>query len=329
MRRTNKSTLRAAAAIHAHLTRSDDLPLRVNLPAESWQHLERLVRLTARAQRSGFPRAACRLLADLGVHAERLHRQLNLLAGELRQSAARPTLPSIAELHRDLAALEREFDEAGYDSKTGRLWVRTGNIELRGVILGPFRIELHWSQQDGIGRYRVIALKPHPTAEDEGVTHPHVKNDRLCEGEGHAAIRAALTQGRLYDFFLLVGQVLETYSPGNAYVDLDQWHGQACSDCGANVSDHAMSGCDACEATLCGDCQLSCGQCHDGLCAGCVSSCVCCQSDCCRACRSACGNCAANCCPSCLENGQCTECRAQGDPDNGHNQSKEQPANNT
>jgi hypothetical protein len=283
----------------------------------------------ARAQRSGFSRAARRLLADLGVHAERLHRQLNMLASELRQSAARPTFPSIAEICRDLAALEREFDEAGYDSKTGRLWVCTGNIELRGVNLGPFRIELHWSQQDGIGRYRVMALKPHPSGEDEGVSHPHVKNYRLCEGEGHAAIRAALAQGRLYDFFLLVGQVLETYSPGNAYVELDQWHGQSCSDCGTNVSDHAMCGCDACEAILCGDCQLSCSQCNDELCTSCMSSCVCCQSDCCRACWAACAKCAGKCCASCLENAQCTECRAQEDTEDDHNESEGLPSENS
>ena len=38
--------------------------------------------------------------------------------------------------------------------------------------------------------YRVIALDPHPATKSESITHPHVQDERLCEGEGHAAIAA-------------------------------------------------------------------------------------------------------------------------------------------
>ncbi len=42
---------------------------------------------------------------------------------------------------------------------------------------------------------------------------------------------AALTEGRLLDFFMIVRQVLQTYSPDSPYVSLDDWYGRQCSDC--------------------------------------------------------------------------------------------------
>jgi hypothetical protein len=67
------------------------------------------------------------------------------------------------------------------------------------------------------------------------VTHPHVCNGQLCEGDGAAPIKAALGSGRLLDFFVLVGQILETYNDASAHVTLDNWEGRSCNDCGTNV----------------------------------------------------------------------------------------------
>jgi hypothetical protein len=56
------------------------------------------------------------------------------------------------------------------------------------------------------------------------VTHPHVLDDHLCEGEGRQAIHAALTAGRLVDFFHLVKGILETYNEDSPYEALSDWY---------------------------------------------------------------------------------------------------------
>ena len=122
-------------------------------------------------------------------------------------------------------ALKGEFTNLDIDIKAHEVAVTTDKITLEDVLLGEFEIRLKW---DCIGRvqkpYRVIARDPHPAAKNEDVTHPHVQDEHLCEGEGQTAIAAAIAEGRLYDFFLLVSQVLHTYGRGSAYVALDRWH---------------------------------------------------------------------------------------------------------
>ena len=105
----------------------------------------------------------------------------------------------------------------------------------KDLYFGPFEIRLDWRQLGSATPYRVVALDPHPAAKDTDVTHPHVQEEQLCEGEGRSAVRAALAEGRLYDFFLLVSQLLHTYGRGSAYVELDNWDGIPCDDCNAPV----------------------------------------------------------------------------------------------
>jgi len=109
----------------------------------------------------------------------------------------------------------------------------TEPITLEDVYLGPFRIQLELNKDIRLssvealselyqgGAYHVIALEPNLAATDASVNHPHVSNERLCEGDGYAPIRAALEQGRLCDFFTLVRSILNTYSPDSPYVRLD------------------------------------------------------------------------------------------------------------
>ena len=82
--------------------------------------------------------------------------------------------------------------------------------------LGPFEIRLDWGSLSDPNPYSVVALDPNSAASNDEVTHPHVKDEHLCEGEGHSAIRAALAECRLLDFFMLVSQVLHTYGQGSA-----------------------------------------------------------------------------------------------------------------
>jgi hypothetical protein len=43
--------------------------------------------------------------------------------------------------------------------------------------------------------YRVIAKDAHPAESRENVTHPHVMDEVLCEGDGKHGIRRALSEG--------------------------------------------------------------------------------------------------------------------------------------
>ena len=164
------------------------------------------------------------------------------------------------------------------------LSVTTDRIVLEGVFLGPFEIRLDWQRSASSSPYRVVALDPNPAAKSDDITHPHVQDEQLCEGDGRTAIRAALAECRLYDFFLLVSQLLHTYGRGSAYVELGDWDGVPCEDCGDSVDEDDRYYCDRCDATLCGECSVSCHGCGDAFCSGCLGPCAACG---CEYCSSA------------------------------------------
>ena len=97
----------------------------------------------------------------------------------------------------------------------------------------------------------------------------------------------ALAAGRLYDFFTIVDRLLNTYAPGRAYVELDQWHGAPCNDCSGNVSEDDRYACGRCEETLCPDCAMLCGQCDQVYCSGCSATCQLCDKSTCSSCLDA------------------------------------------
>jgi hypothetical protein len=153
-----------------------------------------------------------------------------------------------------------------------------------------------------------VALDPHPAAKDTDVTHPHVQEEQLCEGDGRSAVRAALAEGRLYDFFLLVSQLLHTYGRGSAYVELDHWDGIPCDDCNALTDADDRYYCDRCGNTLCSSCSITCHGCDNGFCSGCASSCDSCGLDFCSSCLQICSVCRRQFCEDCLEAGLCHSC---------------------
>ena len=168
---------------------------------------------------------------------------------------------SASDIYRDILALDDEFEEVEIDLDEHELSVTTDRIVLEDIDLGPFEIRLDWQRLGASSAYRVVALDPNPAARSDDVTHPHVQDEQLCEGEGRAAIRAALAEGRLYDFFLLVSQLLHTYGRGSAYVELDDWDGVPCDDCGGSVDEDDRYYCQRCGATLCGSCSVTCQGC--------------------------------------------------------------------
>ena len=276
------------------------------------------------------PRGAARRLTEESLRqAECLQHRAAELVAALRQQCLQPPLPTQADVFRELLALYREFDEVELDCKTGQVAVTIGPIELEEIDLGRFEIRLDWKESSGPAPYRVIALDPNSPAGREDVTHPHVQDETLCEGEGRAAVRAALAEGRLFDFFLIVSRLLETYSRGNAYVEMNRWQGIPCADCGTSVHEDERYSCGRCDETLCGECSTTCPGCEHEHCSQCLSTCEVCGGQHCPSCIDACAACGRATCRDCLEDDLCEECHEkreqelEGDdpPDDGANPS--------
>ena len=150
---------------------------------------------------------------------------------ELRRTQAGVQLDqepvSLRLVHDELRQLGQEFGR--FALRDGCLCVETEPIELEGVLLGAFEIQLSLEQLasgDTERALRIRALDPNPAASNEAVTHPHVNDERLCTGDAATALNASLRAGRICDFFLVVQSVLQTYNPESPYVALDQWHGR-------------------------------------------------------------------------------------------------------
>jgi len=222
MTMTDRKLFRTAVVIQEQSQRQRPVPETVYLPEYSWNHLQQLKHRIARARERGWHLAAQSLFSDLADACRDLRRDLE---NSLRELASRTKLRlpvNASAICQDLRALESEFGEVKIDFKTHELAVTTDTIELDGVFLGAFEIRLDWNRiHQSAQPYRVVALDPHPSARRDDVTHPHVQDEQLCEGEGRVAIAAALAESRFHDFFLLVNQVLHTYGRGSAYVELD------------------------------------------------------------------------------------------------------------
>jgi hypothetical protein len=222
-------------------------------------------------------------------------------------------------LVNELDALENEFGGIEFDASKNTISVVTESITLEDVYLGPFKIQLELNKLDQLynnSPYIVIALEPNPASADDGVTHPHVSGNKLCEGDGHAAIRAALEDGRISDFFTIVRSILNTYSPDSPYVTLDDWDGTTCYDCGRTVNSDDIYYCDHCEHDYCDECSTYCRHCEETVCLGCSGQCSYCEEMLCRSCVSECEECGEIFCKSCLENDLCPNCRKDKEKEN-------------
>lgn len=306
--------VRTALSIGEQLHQTETKAHSVALPTTTWQQCEALHRKLQKTAQRGWQSAAARLQHELRPAVERLRVELVELEQHLRSSTTPSHKASAGELYADLVALHDEFEEVLLDRRGRNLSVTTEAIELDGVYLGPFEIQLDWASvsRGHASSYRVIAVDPHPAAANEGVTHPHVQDEHVCEGEARQSLRVALEQGHVLDFFLIVANLLRTYNSSSPFIALSDWHGVECGDCGSSVSDDERWTCEKCEATVCGECYYSCNACDGIYCHHCVRRCEGCDENHCAACLSACLCCHADVCPSCLqEQERCTDCHEQ------------------
>lgn len=245
--------------------------------------------------------------------------EINHHLQDIQRSMENPkaAVPGLKDIYEELVQIEEEFDEIRYDRHEQFLSVTTEPIELEGVYLGPFEIQLDLpalSDSALWAPYHVVALDPHPPACNDVVTHPHVSDDGLCAGDGHAAIQTALVNGRICDFFQLVQSVLTHYNPGSPYVALSDWEGNPCYDCGYVMSgDHAYW-CPWCEEHYCQECISGCDQCLETACRGCLQTCQVCDAYVCRDCMTSCPECGEPLCVKCLNDNRCP-CLEEENPD--------------
>jgi hypothetical protein len=253
--------------------------------------------------------AAAELRHDLRYTLRTLQGELDGISSQLSATTNTDSTATFGEIYADLLAVEDEFDEIEFDIRHERLSVTTEPITLRDTYLGPFEIRLDWGRASSDAAYRIIATDPHPAESRETCTHPHVLDEILCEGHSRHAIRQALVQGRLLDFFTLVANGLRTYNEESPFVSLEIWHGVSCADCGAVVDEEERYVCQRCEETICPGCESACCDCDDSCCSQCITGCAVCDDNFCRKCLKPCKECRHNVCSGCLNDDErCSSC---------------------
>ncbi len=303
-----RSALKMAERIHEQLSQGHSAQTqKLQLPEDNWDECQRLFRRMEIARSRGWNLAVRKLLPQLPLALRALQLRLEQLTPTIQLKA----VPSLRAIYEEVLALEAEFPRVTCDLRKGTLAVETESLVLEGVALGSFEIRLEVKNRPNGFTYEVLALEPYPSASNSSVTHPHVQDGQLCEGEGRAAIRSALDSGRLCDFFVIVSQILRTYNPSSAYVELDNWSGEPCEDCGGITDDEDRWNCEGCERLLCSECYVSCSDCGDAHCSDCTNSCEGCDESLCRKCQHSCESCGNIVCHSCLEEDDvCKSCHA-------------------
>ncbi len=273
--------------------------------------------------RDRFPAAGERLRESFACNARAFARDIGDARASFGPSISAP--PQTRDFFADLRQLEAEFEgvEVRWNDKVLR--VTTEAIELRGVQLGRFAIELSWEQSSHPGAcFEVVALEPNPASGGQGITHPHVRDRTLCPGDAAGPLKRALRDGRIADAFVLIRSVLRTYNPSSPYAPLSEWEGSPCSECGTAVGDDDRYSCEGCDSDFCDGCSRSCIRCGSSRCSDCLDPCALCDRECCSGCldtddaeRSLCNDCRIA-CSGCsqstpkdrLVNRLCPACRA-------------------
>jgi hypothetical protein len=249
-----------------------------------------------------------RNLNDFSHHVQRFKELIN---------SDETVTPNFIDVYAELKQLEQEYGELQFDLDARAISVTTGDIVLEDISFGPFEIKLFINRIEKLYTdvpYRVLAIEPNPAGGNDSVTHPHVSDDILCEGDGHVAVRNAIEQGRICDFFTLITNILKTYNSSSPYVSLDEWGGRSCYDCGCTISEDEVYYCETCDREYCSNCSTYCRACDTTVCLGCSSECRGCNEPICKKCMHVCRECEEAFCENCInENGLCENCQAERD----------------
>jgi hypothetical protein len=250
------------------------------------------------------------LRQNLGARAKDVGEALYRLNFQLQQPA--PAVPSLPFFVAELRQVDDDFHGLRIAWKQKAICATTEAITLRGVDLGRFEIQLYWDRLLDIPGERcfgIVALEPNPSAANDAVTHPHVKDESLCAGKATVALLKALEQGRIADAFCLVRSVLTHYNPSSPHVSLEAWGGLECADCPRSINGDEAWSCEGCGHDLCEDCRAECTVCTSIRCSACLNPCLVCGEACCRNCLKSSDGSKRHCCANCLV--ACEVCGAQ------------------
>jgi hypothetical protein len=314
----DRDYFRFACVLQQELGRLHSQEAALSLPRWEWQRCHELWRKFDKARSHHLTAAAATLAGNLEAALFRLREQLTSQLAAHGSLASVPKIPTLRALYDEVAGVFAEFETVACNLKKRLLVVTTDPIELKDVYLGEFEIRLDLNELGKPFPYEVVALNANPFAGNESITHPHVQDNHLCEGEGKVPIQRALATGRLADFFQIVNQILNTYNPGSAYASLGSWSGSRCTECGLTVSADDLQCCDQCDSSSCDECISFCERCEIRICSSCSQSCAHCGRCACNGCLEACEDCEDNFCQSCLSHGKCKTChdsdRNESDP---------------
>lgn len=275
-----------------------------------WQEIERQERRLQKAKQKSLTSANRTCQKQLHRALQRLIHDENILVTQIESALEPRQTPSLRTLYDELHTLTEEFEHYEFDLWTKTISVFTDEIILEDVNLGTFEIRLAWTKlREGQDfDYEVIAQSPNPAANSEETIHPHVESRSLCEGDGSQAIASALKQGRVCDFFLIIHQILKTYNSGSAYVQIENWSGVPCMECGDINPQQDCCDCNQCEGTLCDTCVGYCEDCQMPRCMECMTRCFECESHFCGSCVECCEECDESFCHTCLNEDLCPTC---------------------
>jgi hypothetical protein len=279
---------------------------RMDQVIEQIQRLTSLRRQLTMAHDRGWNAAAGKIIESLRQCIR--DSPYNSAEAERAIKDAKPAQVALWDVVSELQQCQEEFDGLEYTPDGTCLSITTDKIELEGVYLGEFQIALNLSGLSQVrhdSTYHIIALDPHTAASNGDVTHPHVSGEHMCEGDAAAAIGAALASGRIFDFFSLVKNVLNTYNSGSPYVSLSDWEGRPCHDCGYTMNSDDTYFCSSCEEDFCQECISRCSVCDESTCGGCLETCSACGDQMCPSCKTTCPDCHKVLCKGCLDDEQC------------------------
>lgn len=201
--------------------------------------------------------------------------------------------PKLQDIVLDLKAMERDFPSVKYEDSISSLIVTTDPITLEYMGMsfdfGEFQITLDMTAVAAKASkpYEIRAVNPRWTP-DHAYCHPHLTGRDLCAGDGGTAALRATAEGRLYDFFVIINQILNTYNPDSPYAKLDVWvNGEydreddedtgVCDICDERIALDDLYSCSNCDQLICENCSSYCGAQDATYCSDCISeaSCAC------------------------------------------------------
>jgi hypothetical protein len=157
---------------------------------------------------------------------------------------------------KDMLALSHEFETFSFNKATKILYVTTKDIILNDghdnmINLGPFKISYKTDSTPLWVRAKAIEPVKHYTSNN---FHPHVQaNGEICLGEGARALSMAHSRNAVFDVFLILKNLLNTYNPNSPYAKLETWMGRPCAHCG-NPMGRNKNLCHVCGDYVCQDC---------------------------------------------------------------------------